>query len=401
MTVRFHPSARRNANVGVSHVASLYELFGREVPLQEAERTLRACAQGERPPAVGALMMCCSDEAEFEVGQVFQRDFVRALLPAMHFDDKAPFKTSNLGARYEWGSVRVAEDHFAPAPGASDWKLMVLKLHAHVGADGEGYGKLDRYHSPSTACGALGALLAGATLPFAEELAETFGDRVDELRAIPEENRMLLAAVTQARLQARRAMLDVQDHTPATPTMTWILPSVSFNRRGHDTEMMVGMYVCDQRGDEEHSEYCGLGDRPSKYVVTRDGGGVRVSDGELGQPREARCHRQLVRQLVDGEVDPKMADAIGKAKGAETAKAGLEMLIAGAASLSPVTAAMALFGEGALSIHHAAKARRLRHEAYGDPVARKMLGEMQGQLATMTEEQAKHLIGLLTEVYGH
>lgn len=411
--LRYHPDHRSGGVGPPLHAVRLYELLGRELPLPEVERTLRAYVQGERPPVVGALHLTCSDEAEYEVADVFRRDFVRSLLPALHFDDKAPFRTATLGARYEWGAARVAEGHFARADGADDWKLLVLKLNAHVGADQvpghPRFGTLSRYGKPSACCGALHALLAGDTRPFAKELAETFGvegvDRLGQLREAPDDVRPLLAAVTEARLQARRAMLDVQDHVPAGPTVYLILPCVSFNRHQHDTEMLLGVYVCDRRGEEAHDEYCGLSDQPTRVRVRDEAGTVELEDPEMRVPRRARDHRRLVREAWQARreelapvEDARLERAVRSARSGghhRAAHAVLHGLLGAAAAVAPVPAALVLFGEGALAIHHHARVHRLLREAEGDPAAREMLAELQGRVGELDPAQARHLVELL------
>lgn len=417
--LRYHPDHRQGDGLPPLHATRLYELIGREHSMAEVERSLRAYVDGEQPPVVGALQLTCSDEAEYEVSDLFRSEFVAAHLPALQFDEKAPFQTTTLGARYEWGAARVAEDHFAQVEGAEDWKLMVLKLNAHVGADAlEGYpasGWLSRFGKPSSCCGALHALMGGDTRPFAEELAETFGaegvDRVAQLRAVPEEHRMLLAAVTQARLQARRAMLDVQDHAHATPTVTLILPCVSLNQRNRDTEVVVGVYVCDRRGDP-HDEYCGLGDLPAEYEVSGTPGSLRIADPGIGTPRLARDHRQLVRsawaarrEAATSPHQGELGEALRVAREHDpsehhVSRAALAGLLGAAAAVAPIPAALALFGEGALAIHHSTRAHRLLREAEGDPAARRMLAEVQGRLEGLDPEQTRHLVQLLVEAYG-
>ena len=419
VALRYHPEYRRRGAVAPLHAVRLYELIGAELPQTEVERRLRAYVQGEDPPVVGALHLCCSDEAEYEVSGVFQRDFVRSLLPPLHFDERAPFRTVTLGARYEWGSARVAEDHFAAARGAEDWKLLVLKLNAHVAVDElpgrPPFGWLSRFGKESACCGALHAFLAGQRVPFAQELAETFAwegvDRLGELRAAPEEERLLLAAICQARLQARRAMLDVQDYRPRTPTVTLIVPCVSFNRRHHDSELVVGLYVCDRRSAEGHDEYCGLGDRPSAYRVLREGAALRVEDPDFSRPRLARDHRRLAsehgRRLIEERpprIDARLERALDEARGVGSAghavsRMALRGLLTAAAELSPVPAALALFGEGALAIHHSTRVHRLMREARCDPVARHMLEELSADLDRLDPERVQHLLDLLVEHY--
>ena len=131
------------------------------------------------------------------------RQFVRFLLPSMKFSFKSTFRLASLGGRYQWGAVRLTEAHYALADGAQDWKLIVGKINAHVSV----------------------AVLEGSTAPFARALAEDLDlECVERLAALRDPGqvdpaeRNLLAAVVSARLQARRAMMDVQDHEPQTPT---------------------------------------------------------------------------------------------------------------------------------------------------------------------------------------
>jgi hypothetical protein len=419
--LRYHPDHWEAGALPPLHVSRLYELLGTEKLLTEVERALRTYVQGERPPVVGALHLTCSDEAEFEVADVFRREFVRSLLPALHFDDKAPFRTANLGGRYEWGSARAAEGHFSKAPGAEVWKMMVIKINAHVGADSISghpvHGRLSRYGSPTSTCAALHLTLDGDTRPFALELEEQFSqggvDRLGQLRATDPDHRALLAAACSARLQARRVMLDVQDHTPATPTVYLVLPCVTFNRHHHDSEMLLGIYVCDRRGERPHDEYCGLGDRPEAYRLSGLSGAMCLTDDQMGQPRHARDHRAELRRewaqrrpdvspVVDQQLEEavKVARATAPGGGKKLARVALRGLLATATAVAPVPAAIALFGEGAIAIHHAARAHRLAREADGNPVARRMLDEVQGQIDGLSAVDAQHLIDLLVREYG-
>jgi len=399
---------------------ALQERFGVEQPLHTAERGLRSYVQTLRPPVVGALHLTCSDEAEYEVASIFRRDFVRTLLPALHFDDKSPFRTANLGARYEWGSIRIAEQRFSQARGADEWKLMILKINAHVGVDpidGEpAFGRLDRYGQASPCCGFLHALVAGRPHPYMEELLDAFGtdgvDRLATLREAPLDHRALLTAAVAARLQARRAMLDVQDHTFATPTVTMILPYVSFNRRHHDSEMLIGTYVCDKREAGRLDEYCGLGDLPAEYRLSTTESGVRLEDPDMRRPRPARDHRRLILEewkARRGEVELRTDDRLSRAVLAARARkpgehqlsrAALKTLLGAAAAVSPVPAALLLFGEGALAIHHATKANRLLREAEGDAAARAMLVDVQHRLDELDAVETQHLLDLLAHEYS-
>ena len=87
----------------------LYRLIGREQDIEDISRSLYAYASESGAPAVGALHLTCSDESERECIESFQQCFVRDLLPDLKLGSKAPFRTANLGGRYEWGAVGLAE----------------------------------------------------------------------------------------------------------------------------------------------------------------------------------------------------------------------------------------------------------------------------------------------------
>ncbi len=403
------------------HAERLYGLLGQERDQNETTRLIRDYAKGEGAPVIGAHHVTCSDEAERECIDAFQRGFVRYALPSLKFFHQAPFRTANLGGRYEWGSIPIAEDHFALAKGAEAWKLLLVKINAHVsvenGPEGPRYGKLARYGSESVYCGAIDALLNERSLPFADEMHATFElegiDRLATLRdtkRIPVEARSLYAAILSARLQARWAMVEIQDHVPRSPTLYVVLPCVSINRSGHDTEIICGVYTSDRRDPTDpHDEYCGLGDRPELYELTRQGQSVTVTDPHLHEPRHARDHRAAVlaqwREREERFERPqrleealKVADRAPKTQPA-LAKAALTGLLAVLTEVAPVPAALVLFSSGALGIHHAVQAHRLAREAEGDPVARKMLAELRRELEDLPPEKAQHLIELLKQEY--
>ena len=153
------------------HTGRFYEILGVEKPQAEVARLLRYLVQAEKPPVVGALHLTCADEAEKECVDAFQRDFVRYLLPTLKLSERSPFRLANLGARYEWGAAPIAEEHFSLARGAEKWKLLLIKINAHVAADdgpsGFRFGHLQRFDEDSAFCGAITATLGGASAPFA------------------------------------------------------------------------------------------------------------------------------------------------------------------------------------------------------------------------------------------
>ncbi len=264
-------------------------LIGQERDLDVVSGALRDAVLQLRAPVVGALEVNCSDESELECMAAFQRQFVEHLLPDLKFAARAPFRTCNLGARYEWGAVRVAEHHFALPASAEAFKVLVVKINGHVsvasGPGGVEFGPMSRYETRSNACGALHAVLAGQRLPALDELRASFTsggvDRLtllNDAERVPPAYRYLYAAIVSARLQAARAVADIREHRAHTPTLYVVVPCVTFNRPGVDTELVVGVGLCDRRSDDGAEEYWGLGDDPTRYRLTVTGGRVRVQE---------------------------------------------------------------------------------------------------------------------------
>ncbi len=269
----------------------LRRLIGTEHGLDEVAGALRDAVQRLAPPVVGALSVTCSDESEAEGCTAFGRQFIEHLLPDLKTGARAAFRTCNLGARYEEGSIRIAEHHFALPASAHSFKVLVVKVNAHVGVSegsaGLRYGPIRRYDAESVACGALYGLLKGDELPAIRELRKTFTadgqDRIAALldpRRVRPEYRPLLAAVASARLQAARAVVDIGKHRPHTPTLYLIVPCVTLNRTGPDTELVVGCAQVDWRTPRPAAEYEGLGDDPAAYRVDLSAGQLRIAESE-------------------------------------------------------------------------------------------------------------------------
>lgn len=252
---------------------------------------MRICAC-LNPAVVGALHVTCADESEWECIDSFQRCFVNEMLPDLKFGQKTAFHLSNLGGRYEWGAIPVAEHHFATAESHHAFKVMLIRVSAHVATEGNGraarFGRMRRYDTQSTACGALHALLAGGDKPFLHDLREAFeSEGRDRLAMLLDESRVaptcrgLFVAVVNARLQARRAELEIDRHEPASPTLYLIASCVTLNRPEQDTELLCGLGTIDHRSPAKTIEYLGLGDDPTRYVLHDDPERVRVSDDQL------------------------------------------------------------------------------------------------------------------------
>jgi hypothetical protein len=267
----------------------LRRLIGREVELEQVAATLRECVKTFATPVVGAHQVTCSDESEIECIQVFQHTFVEPLLPSLGPEKKAAFRTSNLGGRYEQGSARIAESHYATPESRDQAKSILIKINGHVSVtqapEGLLYGPMQRYESKSTACGALHALLGGTRAPFADDLRQAFtadgNDRIATLldaQRVSPKHRYLLAAITSARLQATRALEDVREHHEVTPTVHLIVPCVTLNRQGPDGEIVCGFQVADYRGKEAQVEYVGLADDPARYEVAHEDDRLQITE---------------------------------------------------------------------------------------------------------------------------
>jgi hypothetical protein len=158
----------------------LRNLIGRESDLDSVNGALREAVRRMNATVVGAHVINCSDESQLECGQSFQREFVDQLLPDLKEEVKTAFETRNLGARYEWGSIHVAEHHYALPASVNAFKVLAVKVHGHVSVttrpEGKSYGLMERYETESTACGALHALLGGKRLPALDDLFTVFNE---------------------------------------------------------------------------------------------------------------------------------------------------------------------------------------------------------------------------------
>jgi hypothetical protein len=268
----------------------LHDLIGTECKLESTCGVLREMVAEFHPVIVGAHHVTCSDETERECAEAFHRWFCGRTLPDLKPAARAAFRTATLGARYERGSVHIAEENFSgPINGGA--RVVVVKIDSHVAVrdapGGVAYGRLMRYGRESACCGALAMLMEGSPLPALRELAKVFAldgrDRLGVLRdaqRVPPAQRALLAALTGARLQARRAAADIAEHRPRTPAIFMVVPCVTLNRPGPDTELVVGHYRIDWTGTSAETQYVGLGDDPAAYRVRHERRRVVVEDGQ-------------------------------------------------------------------------------------------------------------------------
>jgi hypothetical protein len=413
----------------------LLHLIGHEAPLAEAAQALHFAAGELDADPVGALLLTCADEAEHECAEAFQQGFVRYLLPQLKFSRRAAFRLANLGARYEWGAARIAEQHYSVEKATRPFKLLVVKVNAHVSYEEASFwtrtsvgdeqapfrfGRFLRHGVESTSCGALCALIEGTNAPFAEDLGEAFlSEGHDRLATLRDETRVdpryrpLYAALVSARLQARKAVLDLQDYRPSTPTYALVVPSVTLNRHDRDTEIVCGVYRIDGRGAEDVVTYTGLGDDPAGFAIDSKNRRFIVTDEHLGQEREARDHRVLARETWQrhkldphpGVKDPRIerirADVEhAKHRNHQHARKLLRAALPVLAEVAPVPAAILMFAEGGLGIHHAFRVHKLARELEGTDEARRMLQEIHDKVDQLPPERAEAMIELLMRDYS-
>jgi len=401
---------------------TLRELLGKEHPLDTACRTLRDTCRLERPVAVGAYHIHCSDETEKECADAFQQWFVQELLPDLKPWNRSPFRTANLGARYEWGTAGIAEDHYAIPEAMDGVKAVVIKVSSHVGVLPQGndqqFGKIQRYGAPSSCCGALTGLLCNSHLPSLLRMREVFQsegkDRVamlNDAEQVDPAYRLLFAAVVNARLQSRRAVLDIQNMAPRSPTVFLIVPCVTLDRSQRDTELVVGCYRADCSNGPAKVTYQGLGDDPSKYEALLHHGHLQVGDDQLQQERVARDHREIIDQWrARHGIDPSPArehsaqireaarkvDKHGSAVAQEVATALLTTM----AVASPIPFALELFVSGAAGIHHVYRAWRLASGGAEANDARPIFDEVLAHIESLSPEEAQQLVQSLAERYA-
>jgi len=410
---------------------SLAALIGKERSLNNVTQALHFFATALRPKTVGAVHVTCADESEMECVEAFQTGFAHYLLPPLKFARRALMRLANLGGQYEWGTIRIADAHYRAPDG---FKLIVVKINGHVGVQSGGdflpgeaprvrsrLGMLRRYDSDSPCCGALDALLNGATQPFTEGLRELFGSEGLDRQAIlgdPDrvapEHRMLVGALTAARLQTRKAVLDIQDFEGTEPAYWLVIGSVTLNRSARDTEIVTGFYAVDARRGDRTPRYFGLSDNPASYWIDEPIHGFAIEDDSFSTDRPGRDHRALaLRRLREIESEPPADDGLphpvreelrsagkGRPLDGHRARALLRMALPVLAEVAPVPAAIILFAEGAAGINHAFRVGALTDEINADAEARKVLEDMHAEIDRLDSAKAEALVRLLSEEYS-
>ncbi|UCD24903.1 MAG: hypothetical protein JSW51_03005 [Gemmatimonadota bacterium] len=401
----------------------LKQLVGVEHGLEGVCNAIHMSVVGRIPSVVGAMHITCADESEHECVTAFQKGFVNLLLPQLKFAQQSAFRIANLGGRYDWGGVRIAEDHYAAAESVPVKKVLVVKVNSHVGVLEEHgtqtFGVMQRYQDTSHSCGALNALLSGDKRPFALRLAELFvSEGPDRLAMLRDEKqvdpalRPLYAALVSARLQARKVILDIQDYEPVSPTEFLVIPCVTLNRKEKDTEIVCGFYFASEETGLKEPEYYGLGDNPAAFSNELKHNRIVITDDQLGSKRIARDHRALALAqwhemtrdrrvtLKDKRLDEvKVRTAKFTGPRVEKTKLVLPVLLTVLAEVEPISAATLLFGHGLAGIHHAFQVHRMARQIEGSEYARRILLEIREKVDTLEPKQAEAMVDLLAREY--
>ena len=212
-------------------------------------------------------------------------------------------------------------------------------------------------------------------------------------------------------MQARSAAVEAQDHKPASPTVYLIAPSVTFNQPDRDSELLVGVYLIDRRSGRGRDVYRGLSDHPSHYRIEMQHQRVHVHDEQARDVREARDHRQLVAEATrrkgalklasDERVDRLIEQARqGRTGGAHVSRQVAKGLLTLLAELTPVSAALMLFTQGATGIYQVYRAHRLVQDVENTVEARKMLADLHDRVDHLPPDQARQVLEILLAAYN-
>jgi hypothetical protein len=208
-----------------------------------------------------------------------------------------------------------------------------------------------------------------------------------------------------ARLQSRKAVIDLQDHKPLDPSICLILPCVTLNRGGRDTEVFCGIYIADWLSSEPVVSYCGLGSEPEEYQVETAHSGLYVRDGDSGTLRQARDHRRRVHSEWKKHQPPlpkdhrlgEIATALQEPQNAYQPYVGilLKSLLGLLLEVSPIPAVLLLFGEGLIDIYKIHHLDKIAGRPDGAEEARELLGSVIEKVDDLPADRAHEITGLV------
>ena len=148
------------------------------------------------------------------------------------------------------------------------------------------YGWLERYGVESPCCGAIAGAVDEEPVASTQlrKLLHSGGvNRLQALRdryVVPPHTRALLTAIVNAQIQSLLLAVNLREHRPQGPTIFLVLPCVTINRNGPDTELVVGRFAVDATGATLSTRYQGLDNDPARYRVRYEHGRLHVNDSQ-------------------------------------------------------------------------------------------------------------------------
>jgi hypothetical protein len=203
-------------------------------------------------------------------------------------------------------------------------------------------------------------------------------------------------------------IVDIQNYQALSPTVYLVLPCVSLNHDGADTEIVVGLYVADDRDGKMHVAYEGLGDDPREFTIEQEKDLVKVNDPHVDQCRLARDHREQVLQTwlkrradAEGSSEQlkKLREQFMGADASALTSIALKSSLLMLAEVMPIPVAIMLFAHGAVGAHHMYRAHRLSQNQ-GDAIdAKQIINEMRARVEDMDSSEIRaHLERLVGAV---
>ena len=108
-------------------------------------------------------------------------------------------------------------------------------------------------------------------------------DRLQVLRdryVVPPHTRALLTAIINAQIQSLLIAVNLREYRPQGPTIFLVLPCVTINRNGPDTELVVGRFMADATGPTVSTRYQGLDNDPARYRIRYEHGRLHVNNAQ-------------------------------------------------------------------------------------------------------------------------
>lgn len=287
----------------------LRRVIGREQPLDQFHLSLRRAAT--KDPAIrtfGCCLVTCADERQGQTRSSFDREVATSLISDATNPRDRVFSVSNLGARYEAGTLPLLDDHYTRKTAGP--KLLVVEIASHVGRvkleEGFDYGFIERFGRRSTCCGALTTLLKPQETPprvqpsWLDEVTSNFGPaRLAALRDLDEPARLVAAAVVHAALQAESAVSDLLHHSLAASTDVLLAAGVSVNQQWADGFLPVAYYHL-KTGDGAAQIVSGYSLRTTPQALKIEVAAPRVVV-EGGQAMEAASRVQRINETQGAE----------------------------------------------------------------------------------------------------